>query len=241
MAGLRPGQMLASYSLLGSLNVAEIQQGAADQTDDWGAFLKTLEQQQASALAAGPVARDYLERFVWPNLALGYAKTTRLAAAQVLVAKTPLDCDACVDARGKIAAMAGDRAGSDRWFALVDGRSPEIPYFAADWGAALLAERDVDGAIAKLEEAHRKGPRFADPLELWGEALMRKGDYAAAAAKFEQADKYAPRWGRDHLRWGQALAKLGRADAAKAQFAAAAGMDLSAADRAELARVQARG
>ena len=66
---------------------------------------------------------------------------------------------------------------------------------------------------------------------------MRKGDFAGAVAKFKQADKHAPRWGRNHLRWGEALAKLGEADEAKAQFAAAAGMDLSVADRAELGRL----
>ncbi len=35
-----------------------------------------------------------------------------------------------------------------------------------------------------------------------------------------------------------ALARLGRADEASAQYRAAAGMDLSTADRAELVRVQ---
>ncbi len=100
---------------------------------------------------------------------------------------------------------------------------------------------DLDGAIVKLKEAHRKGPHFADPLELWGEALMKKGDIRRRRRQVQAADKYAPRWGRNHLRWGEALAKLGRADAAKAQFAAAAGMDLSTADRAELARMQAHG
>ena len=89
-----------------------------------------------------------------------------------------------------------------------------------------------------LAEAHRRGPRFADPLELWGEALMRKGDWAGAVARFAEADQHAPRWGRNHLRWGEALARLGRTDEARAQWRAAAGMDLSAADRAELARAQ---
>ncbi|MDB5442942.1 MAG: hypothetical protein JWP73_1318, partial [Phenylobacterium sp.] len=41
-------------------------------------------------------------------------------------------------------------------------------------------------------------------------------------------------WGRLHLKWGEALAKLGRRDEARTQLRAAAGMDLSAADRVEL-------
>ena len=93
---------------------------------------------------------------------------------------------------------------------------------------------DVDGAIAKLEAAHSKGPQFADALELWGEALMRKSDYAGAAAKFAEADKYAPRWGRNHLMWGEALMLSGRHREARMQYEAASGMDLSKPDRAAL-------
>ncbi|MDB5454233.1 MAG: hypothetical protein JWO33_2811, partial [Caulobacteraceae bacterium] len=73
---------------------------------------------------------------------------------------------------------------------------------------------------------------------IWGEALMAKGDFKGAVAKFEQASRHAPRWGRLHMKWGEALAKLGKAAEAKARFAAAAGMDLKPAERAELARAQ---
>jgi tetratricopeptide (TPR) repeat protein len=98
---------------------------------------------------------------------------------------------------------------------------------------------DLDGAIVKLREAHRRGPNFADPLELWGEALMRKRDLEGAVMKFAEADEHAPRWGRNHLRWGQALAGLGRWEEARTQWRAAAGMDLSTADRARLGQVMA--
>src|SRR5215469_7565959 len=98
----------------------------------------------------------------------------------------------------------------------------------------LLRRGDYDGAIAKFEQAHDKGPHFADPLELWGEALMQKNRSDLALAKFEEASKYAPRWGRLHLKWGEALFYLGRKDEARAQFQAASGMDLSAADRNRL-------
>ena len=98
-----------------------------------------------------------------------------------------------------------------------------------------------DGAVARLQEAYKRGPHFADTLELWGEALVRKGDLKGAVAKFADADRNAPRWGRNHLRWGEALARLGKADEARAQLQAASGMDLSPADRAELARVRSHG
>jgi tetratricopeptide (TPR) repeat protein len=75
----------------------------------------------------------------------------------------------------------------------------------------------------------------------WGEALLAKGDFDGAVAKFAAADPFAPRWGRNHMIWGEALAKLGRGDEGRAQYRAAAGMDLSAPDRARLAVLLGRG
>jgi Tfp pilus assembly protein PilF len=63
---------------------------------------------------------------------------------------------------------------------------------------------------------------------------MMKNQPRQALAKFEQAAKYAPNWGRLHLKWGAALANAGKPQEAKKQFAIAAGLDLVAADRAEL-------
>ncbi len=211
---------------------------AAQALDDWPGMVAFAEQDLAWAQARGSVQRDYLERFAWPNLAIGYARIGRQVEAEALVARTPLDCDPCVEAHALVAAARRDWAGADRWFVAVDRQAPEIPFWDADWGQTLLARGDVDGAIAKLTLAHQKGPHFADPVELWGEALMRKGDFKGAVEKFAAADKDAPKWGRNHLRWGQALAKLGKLDEAKAQWRAAAGMDLSTADRAELVRMQ---
>ena len=67
---------------------------------------------------------------------------------------------------------------------------------------------------------------------------MRKADFSSAAAKFKAANEFAPKSGRNHLRLGQVLQKLGREDEARKEFAAAATYDLSAADKAELARPQ---
>ena len=72
-------------------------------------------------------------------------------------------------------------------------------------------------------------------VEAVGEGLAGLREHAkSAAAKFAQAQPLAPRWGRLHLKWGEALARLGRAEAARAKWRAAAGMDLSAVDRAAL-------
>jgi len=98
----------------------------------------------------------------------------------------------------------------------------------------LLAKGDADGAIAKFEEAHKRGPHFADALEGSGEALMAKNEPGRALEKFAAANTYTPNWGRLHLEWGEALLATGRTDDAKMQFDAASGLELSAADRAAL-------
>jgi tetratricopeptide (TPR) repeat protein len=106
----------------------------------------------------------------------------------------------------------------------------------SDWGAMLLAKGDPDGAIAKFERAHDKGPHFADPLEMWGEALMAKNRSDLALTKFEEADRYAPRWARLHLKWGEALFYAGKPGEAKEQFAIAGGLDLSQSDKTVLTK-----
>jgi tetratricopeptide (TPR) repeat protein len=192
-----------------------------------------------AARASDPRRRQLFSEGV-AELAVGYAHLGRLADAQALVDMTPLDCGACLEARGWVAELAGDHATSDRWFSESERAEGDVPMGDTAWGAALLRRGDVDGAIAKLERAHRLGPHYADPLELWGEALMARRDYAGAIAKFAEADPYAPRWGRNHLFWGEALMLSGRYREARAQYQAAQGMDLSKPDRAALDVLLAR-
>jgi TolA-binding protein len=68
-------------------------------------------------------------------------------------------------------------------------------------------------------------------LEVWGEALLAQGDAEGAAQNFAKAAKLTPRWGRLHLKWGEALAAQGKAEQAQAKWRAAAGMDLTVAER----------
>jgi tetratricopeptide (TPR) repeat protein len=193
--------------------------------EDWPRALSLLDQAPAAARSIAGY---------WSDRALYLARLGRLTEAQAAIAETGPDCTECLAVRGMIRALAGDRQGSDRWFAQAAARAGTFPIYHTAWGQSLLEQGDLDGAIDKLKEAHRRGPHFADPLELWGEALMRKADYSGAAAKFAEADKYAPRWGRNHLRWGEALMLQGRYREARAQYEAANGMDLSRADRAAL-------
>jgi len=134
--------------------------------------------------------------------------------------------------------MRGQHARADFWFARAVSIAPSSPYAASEWGQALLERGQPDIAIEKFQLANQKGPHFADPLEGWGEALMAKNQSHLALAKFAEADKYAPNWGRLHLKWGEALVYANKEDEAKAQFARAAGLDLTPAEKSELARHQ---
>jgi tetratricopeptide (TPR) repeat protein len=97
----------------------------------------------------------------------------------------------------------------------------------------------VDDAIAKFTLANRKGPYFADPMEMWGEALIAKNRSDLALAKFEEADKYAPHWGRLYLKWGEARLWTGDHAGAQKQFAIAAHLDLTPSEKSQLAQVRA--
>ena len=172
--------------------------------------------------------------------AVALAHLVRMAEAQALVGGTPLDCQPCVMARGEIAALARQTALADHWFGEAVKMAPSLPMASTAWGRVLLDRGQIDRAIAQFEIANQRGPHFADPLSWWGEALLKKGETRAALKKFREADRYAPRWGRNHLLWGDALAKLGKTDKAREQWRAAAGMDLSAAERAQVRELLAR-
>jgi tetratricopeptide (TPR) repeat protein len=169
--------------------------------------------------------------------ALAEAKLGDFKAAEATIAPTAADDDQALRMRGQIATMQGQHERADWWFARAEQRAPHVPFADMMRGQALLERGDSDTAIAKFTTASQKGPHFADPLEMWGEALMVKNRSDLALAKFTEAEKYAPNWGRLHLKWGEALVYAGRKDEAQKQYVVAAGLDLSAADKAELVRV----
>ena len=170
-------------------------------------------------------------------VAYGLAKLGDVAAAQTRIAATPADCYPCLIARAQIAELAGQRAGRSAGSPRAVGAGAFHSFRLCRLGPGAAGSRRPGAAIAKFTLANQKGPHFADPLESWGEALMKQNRSDRALAKFEEAEKYAPNWGRLHLKWGEALVYAGQKDEAQKQFALAATLDLSAADKAELARV----
>ena len=197
-------------------------------TSDWRSALAAAHDYEAAERftppgeAPTPSLNDTLVKTqVDPLLAIALARSGDINAARATIAATPLDCYDCLRARGMIEGLVKNWTGAASWFARATAAGPSIPFAFADWGAMLMAKGDLDGAIAKLEVANRKGPHFADPMELLGEALIAKNRADLALAKFEEAGKYAPNWKRLHRKWGEALSYLGRKDEAAKQFAVA--------------------
>jgi len=198
------------------------------------AFDAVLEAEKAKR----PVYSLMQQVLSWPLEALALAHTGDVTGAQALIGKTPLDCYPCLRVRGQVAAQARDWPAAERWFAEAQRQAPSLPLAYAEWGRMRLDKGDADGAIAVLRTGAAKAPLFADPPQIWGEALMAKGDFAAASHKFAEAAKLAPNWGRSHLKAGEALTRLGRAEAARKELRTASGLDLTPAERAELAAAQ---
>jgi tetratricopeptide (TPR) repeat protein len=84
--------------------------------------------------------------------------------------------------------------------------APDLPAAYFSWGVALARHGDLVGAEAKLIDANKRGPHWADPLKAWGDVLMKQGKMKDALAKYDEALKYAPNW---------AALKAARAAAAK--------------------------
>ncbi len=204
---------------------------------DWKSARVDIEAAVVTPEAKSIAEQTFLPAQAWPFLALAQAKTGDWKAARATIDKTPLDCYLCLRMRGQLAGMEKDWNGSQHWFARAVSFAPSIPFAYFDWGAMLMAKGDLDGAIAKFESAHQKGPHFADPLEMWGEALIAKNRSDLALTKFEEAAKYAPNWGRLHLKRGEALWWSGHHDEAKKQFAIASRLDLTASEEAKLAKM----
>jgi len=210
------------------------------EAQDWTGVLSEIGA-IAPLLQQYPGMRSFLPTMIVPLSTYAEAGLGKSIDAEAHIATTPPDCYDCLITRARIAELRGQRLRADWWFARAIAAAPSIPFAYSYWGQALLTRGDADGAIVKFTLANQNGPKFADPLEMWGEALMAKNQSHLALAKFAEADKYAPNWGRLHLKWGEALGYAGRKDEARAQFQKASTLDLTAADKAELAKVSAHG
>ena len=203
--------------------------------EDWKGALQ--ESGKADALTVTyPGMRSFIPAMVTPLAAVAEARLHRFERANSDIAATPGDCYPCLIARAQIAQLQSQNARADFWFTRAVADAPSIPFAEYEWGRVMLTRGQTDAAMAEFKLANQKGPHFADPLEGWGEALMAKNQSHLALAKFAEAEKYAPNWGRLHLKWGEALVYAGKKDEAKAQFTRAVQLDLTPAEKSELAQ-----
>ena len=220
-------------------DIAEARYHVHANLGDWASAATDAQQMIAAFLAEKEYGENfrklYTQTHAAPLLAIAQARSGDFAKAWTTINATALDCYGCVRTRGEIAALRRNWNGAAFWFSHAVMQGPSLPFAYADWGQMLMAKGDLDGAIAKFEAAHGKGPHFAEPLEMWGEALIARNRSDLALAKFEEVAKYTPNWGRLHLKWGEALWWSGNRDAAKKQFTAASGLDLTPAEKVELA------
>lgn len=203
-----------------------------------GEFSSVLAQRRAVLASLGDwaAAPEHDRYRLQPLEAEALARLGRVAEAELMAAGLPLDCEPCLRAKGRVAAMRGDALAADRWFVEAVRQSPSTPFSRSAWGQARLARGDVAGAIQIFRQAHEISRRWADPLKYWGDALVVRGDMRGAVGKYSAAAERAPRWGALHLAWGRALEATGRLDQAAVKYRAAASMDLSATDRTEVTR-----
>jgi len=220
-------------------DMAEVRYRVHANVGDWTSAAADAQQMIAAFMAETDYGENfrklYTQTHAVPLLATAQARGGDLAKAWATINATALDCYGCVRTRGEIAALRRNWNDATFWFSHAVMQGPSLPFAYSDWGQMLMAKGDLDSAIAKFEIAHRKGPHFAEPLEFWGEALIARNRSDLAPVKFEEAAKYAPNWGRLHLKWGEALWWSGKRDDAKKQFVIASGLDLTAAEKAELA------
>lgn len=200
--------------------------------------LASLRMQTINSVSLGEQTDADIEtRAVKLQMAPLLARLGRLAEAEAALAGMPMSNDRVLRAFALLAAHRGDHRRSDALFARAVARTPSLPAGHHAWAEAKLLRGDYQGAIEQARLAHRKGPRWAEPLKLWGDALYAQGKPNEAAERYALAAERAPRWGRLHMRWAAALWAAGDRRAAREKLGMAAGMDLSAGDRARLRRM----
>jgi tetratricopeptide (TPR) repeat protein len=84
---------------------------------------------------------------------------------------------------------------AQRAYANAVALAPDLPAAYYSWGAALARHDDLAGAEAKLRDANRRGPHWADPLKAWGDVLVKEGNAKEALAKFDKARSSTPQLG----------------------------------------------
>lgn len=174
--------------------LAEIARAVA--TDDWSKTAATLDgiEQDAQAMGTDAYRPIFWMTQVHPWRAYALARTGRAAEAGAVIGETPVDCYACLRARGLVAMTSGDRTTAGAWLEKATAAAPSLPFAWLDRARLALAAGDAPRALGLATQARRWGPQWADAAVVQGEALGRLGRCAKAGRAFDDAARLAPRW-----------------------------------------------
>lgn len=231
--------LAAHFANSSGLSTPQVDQAMA--LEDWPQAIALLKQILTVAdqqPEGADIARLERERAILPRLAITMALAGQMDQARAIVTGLPDDCFNCLFAKGAVVALEGDVSGAKRLFAQVDAARPSSPFADAVFAEILLRRGDNQQALNFAQRAIAKGPRYPDALKTRGDALRKLNRLDDAAKSYAKAAQGAPRWGRLQIDWGFAQMRRGHWAEARRHLAAAATMDLNAADRRLLARLQ---
>ena len=92
----------------------------------------------------------------------------------------------CYRFRADILDGRGDWAGAQKAYAEAVALAPDLPAAYYSWGVALAKHGDLADAEAKLKDANKRGPHWADPLKAWGDVLAKQGQDQRGARKIRR-------------------------------------------------------
>ena len=231
--------LAAHFANAGGLSTPEVDQAVA--LEDWPKAVALLQQVLAVADTepeGAEVATLERERAILPRLAIYMALDGQIGQARAIVAGLPNDCFSCLSARAAVSALAGDIPAAKRLLVKLDAARPNLPFPDATFATILFRRGDNQEALTFADRAISKGPKFPDALKVRGDALRNLNRLDDAADSYAKAAQGAPRWGRLQIDWGFAEMRRGRWADARKHLAAAGTMDLNAADRRLLTKLQ---
>lgn len=174
------------------------------QTGRYPLLAQAVEALEAGRMAEGVRAFEALVRrdaaddgsepiYELCDVAWAYALDGRREAALRTLAKSE-DTTRCRALTGEIHEALGDRAAADAAARRAIGAAPSSPFPYEARGRMLLGRGDLNGAAWRFDQAHERGPRWADPIKGQGDVLAARGRWREAAAKYREALVFAPGW-----------------------------------------------
>jgi Tfp pilus assembly protein PilF len=135
--------------------------------------------------------------FIRKDYALLLSYVDKLGAEQLLrntlVKKSWDNRDAWTAYRiGEAYYNSGDAASAYRFFQKADDLSPFNPEFRNKLGSALLAQKNVAGAVAAFESVLAENPNFVPAMTNLGYVSLISGNPAAAEELYRKAKKLDP-------------------------------------------------